>query len=165
MSPLLSFQPDAVIVWIGDNDLKENSSPSDLCGFVFAALKAIAEFCPSIRTIFISRILPRHNGTSRYLFENYNALASELNGLLNQEVQNYQVQDGRSPTINFRRFPEFCFEGERENDVRFSNNLKIFAKDGVHLTTEGYDKVAMRYKGLITTILKCLRPFFNLIKS
>ena len=99
----LRFQPDAVIVWIGDNDLQENSSPSDLSGFIFAALEAIAEFCPSIRTIFISPILPRYNGTSKYLFEKYNALALDLNKLLKQEVQNYQVQDGRSPTIHFRR--------------------------------------------------------------
>ena len=160
MSPMLSFQPDAVIVWIGDNDLKENSSPSDLCGFLFAALEAFVEFCPSIKNIFISPILPRHNGTSRYLFQNYNALAWELNDLIDQEVENYRVQ-GRSPIINFRRFPEFCFPGERKNDSRFLNNYKFFNNDGVHLNTEGYDKVAKRYKGLIIKILINLSSFFQ----
>ena len=30
MSPLLDFQPDAAILRIGDNDLKQNSSHSDV---------------------------------------------------------------------------------------------------------------------------------------
>ena len=114
MSPLLEFQPDAVIVWIGDNDLKENSSPSDLCDFIFAALGAITEVCPSIRTIFISQILPRHNSMSKYLFENYD-LALDLNKLLKQQVQGSQVQDGRYPIIHFRRYREIFFEDERNS--------------------------------------------------
>ena len=159
MSPLLRFQPDAVIVWIGDNDLKENSSPSDLCGFIFSALEAIAESCPSIKTIFISPILPRHKGTSKYLFENYNALALALNQSLKQAVQNYQVKEGESPTIDFRRFPEFCFpfKVKGESIVRFSNNSKFFGKDGVHLTAAGYKKVEKRYRGLLITILTGLK--------
>ena len=78
-------------------------------------------------------------------------------------VQSYQVQDGESLTINFRRFPEFCFPHGGESSVRFSNNSKIFDKDGVHLTTAGYKKVEKRYRGLLIAILNGLKPFFGSI--
>ena len=145
LTPLLMFQPQALVLSIGDNDINPFSSPHQICHDIFTAINSLMQACPSIRFVSISQILPRHLGTSRFYFEGYNNLARTLNTLLLQEC----INAGQPTTLRFCRYNEFEF-----NPVRLGINQSLYLPDGVHLNSDGYKILADRFRGVVTGIHK-----------
>ena len=142
LCPLLEFNPHAIYLCIGDNDLNPHTSPDNVCHYIMSAIDSIRQMCPSLQSIAIGQVLPRHPGTSIYWFEEYDGMALTLNRLLAQACQSSPVP------VKFCWYKDFPFNGEN-GGVKYNNNKKLFLKDGVHLTDDGYSKLARNFKGLI----------------
>ena len=119
ISPIIDFQPDALVLLIGDNDIYPSSSPQDICDDILDTVNSMLISCPSIRFVSLSQILPRYPGTSRYLFDGYNDIAYSVNNRL-------LLACISSPILRLYRYREFCFE--EDSAVRFANNSRFFVQ-------------------------------------
>ena len=102
------FHPQTLVLQIGDNDINEHSIPHVIVQEMLSAASTLRDLLPSMINIVFIKIMPRNTdwGTSRYLFQGYNALAQEINGLLEGAL--WELEH----TILFRL--DWCFPQERK---------------------------------------------------
>ena len=58
-------------------------------------------------------------------------------------------------------YKDFSLKGENQG-LKHNNNIKLFLKDGVHLTDEGYYKLAKYIKGLLKGLKDNIILWFKL---
>ena len=146
-----SFQPETLILMIGDNDVK----PSPWTGNVRAAHKIVDKLfeailtihatVSSIRQVFLCQLLPRHPG--RYYRSGYNNIALMVNQLLLQSAVAAQQE-----YLRLFRFRDFCFPQERPE--RYSRNQKLFRRDGTHLTPRGYRRLERAVRAVVVSSIR-----------
>ena len=150
-----NFHPQTLVLQIGDNDINPESIPHVIVEEMLSAASALRGLLPSVIKIVFVKIMPRNTewGTSRYLFHGYNALAMEINGLLQDAIWEREIKN----TILYRT--DWCFP--QENEEKFANLIGLglgipssYDNDGVHLSPVGMRKLVYRLRQIVVWALK-----------
>ena len=95
LNPILQHKYDLVILWIGSNDIKENSSVKDLARKIKQLVQTIEEKCEAeVRTCMIEPRKPGLVGRFRVEEETYRKVAKAVNRKLqSKELRGKRVID------------------------------------------------------------------------
>ena len=142
-----SFEPQILILFVGDNDIDSHTDGEQISGLVQDAISALKEHFPFLLRIIISQILPRHS--NRYVDAvRYNSQASVVNSKLHE----WAKVTARS--YCYFQWCKFVFpSADREHYKRMK---RFYLNDGVHLKPAGYHKLFMATKHTIKSVLKRL---------
>lgn len=128
------FAPQQLMLFIGDNDVSQDSSAEEISGLIKCVLSILKTRYESIVHISVLQLLPRHkNKWGDHI--SYNSQASEINAQLLSIAK-------ETPYLFFK---QFGFYFSLENERKFINMKKYYHRDGVHLNQAGYYQL---YKGI-----------------
>ena len=147
---LSTFNPHAIWLWIGDNDIKDGCSESsyELALRIFnTAATLVHRASASASFISIIQLLPRYEG-ARGDIVSYNRRAEEVN----KYVLAFCKDAG--PYIHFA-LHRFLFQGYSRLSYRLGANR--FDRFGVHLNRFGIDKLCYRLRPAVQLALDFLR--------
>ena len=146
---LRSFSPDAVLMMIGDNDINHYRSANVISEQLLDAAEILYASTDSVMNVIICQILPRHPGS--YLNSSqaqaYNHKARTINRRVKRIIAQSDIRH-----IQAAHFREFCFQPDYP--IRFENSMSFYSGDGVHLNSQGYNKLASRLKGLVIRLIR-----------
>ena len=137
---VLRFRPDALLLFLGDNDIRANTCPEELaCRLI--ALASMVQRRFKIKHIIFSQVLPRH-GVEHEL---YNDKAFLVNTFLALFCKDH---DGI-----FFQHCGFSFPGEKKNGrskfLSFCKSKSFFLQDGIHLSDSGYLRILKKIKNTV----------------
>ena len=152
---LQNFQPEILVLMIGDNDIAPSAGTSHdaaahtIVDNLLNAILTLHSTVSSIQQVFLCQLLPRHPGV--YFRPGYNEIALKVNDIL---LQSAVAAEQR--LLRLFRFPDFSFPQEsRIKRVRYLRNRRLFRSDGTHLTTEGYRRLQ---RAMRAVIIACVSP-------
>ena len=137
---VLRFRPDALLLFLGDNDIRANTCPEELaCRLI--ALASMVQRRFKIKHIIFSQVLPRH-GVEHELYNDKAFLVNKFLALFCKD------HDGI-----FFQHCGFSFPGEKKNGrskfLSFCKSKSFFLQDGIHLSDSGYLRILKKIKNTV----------------
>ena len=152
---LRNFQPEFLILMIGDNDIAPSVRTShdvaahNIVDNLFNAILTLQSTVSSIQQVFLCQLLPCHPGA--YFRPGYNDIALKINNILLQSAV-----AAEQSLLRVFRFRDFCFPQESElKRQRYLRNRRLFRSDGTHLTTYGYRRLR---RAMRAVVFACISP-------
>ena len=143
-----NFQPHAVLLCIGNNDVLKGDETSEMLALrIFNTAMVLLRRNVSISFFSILQLLPRYPG-ARGDVAAYNAAAAYTNRVLLDLCT-------RGPRAVHFSIVRFKFPSMSE--VAFWNAQRLFNRGGVHLNLLGLRKLMFRLRYIIVLILRFLR--------
>lgn len=133
-----AFQPNVVVVQVGDNNINPRSSPHSVTTEIVRVVLRLRDNLPKDTTITVAKIMPRDMlGTSRYLFGKYNELADDINLLLEETLPAHNII-----------FFNWKFPSPINGNAQWLWH-RCFASDGVHLNQSGLKKMLSAFRKIV----------------
>ena len=146
---LQNFQPEFLILMIGDNDIapsvgtSHDAAAHNIVDNLFKAILTLHSTVSSIQQVFLCQLLPRHPGV--YFRPGYNEIALKVNNILLQSAVAAEQH-----LLRLFRFRDFCFPQESQlKRERYLRNRQLFRSDGTHLTTNGYRRLRRAMRAVV----------------
>ncbi len=142
LETIAEFKPHTLVLFLGDNDLNENTSAEEVSSFLHVLASHLKNKYTSIQTVVYTQLLPRFGvaGTRH----DYNRKACNVNSNL--------LDITKDTDFIFFRFCNFPFP--YQNESRYLAIRKHFKRDGVHLTHSGNYRL---YKTMRWIVIKCVK--------